>query len=814
MFFDLQFSEAKFLELLRDQVQRALPLIDEEFSGLVIDHLDVTSVAVDSLVPATIAIAVPGGTQNIQGNKVRIKIDITAKTTLLQNIINAGHLNGLASYLPFPVWVKADISASAKDGEIQLAIVPVEAGGLDADQNASLLAAVEPLVRALPLPNVAGKKLQVFNAGVTSHNGVIAIQAELTAPAGSSAGTWQSFFAGNFLPRPGDWSIVLPSALIVDITDQAITDAVKAIPKDEPNVEIVSLPATSWAGSGITSTATINSVDACPVFDSDIEADLNFFVTFSLDNGAIKVTVDVSWDLNDWDVFVCGAATVLVPGAVATLAAGAIFGPVGAIIAVIATIVLFIVGIVKISDEGHAKLSEGVSGIDPGAMNLHTVTKDNSHAVIEGSVKLGQFMLGMTPTSVTAVPAGLQIGGTLDVPEHKERSLHLVGQNGLGYDSGYSCSSYSWQVDQIEAQVGMTEPANYPVLAKAQMLTVPAGAYDAKIKLFSPVTGFSLTVHSNLPPDTGPDCELIIWTNSGVRYAKFAHLPKAPDPPSTEQLIKGKVDCMKQQLPGPKKWLEAHWLIDPPPYELVIDQVRMWDVIAGKLHPGVNVEVAVVGARGDVRTLAKMPAGANGQAAFRFLTKRGESIAVSAEHGMENMMLFRGGVTLEPVARFVPLSKATAATVSGTGAQARVHIDTATEALQFGMTGKLLGHAPLAAAKSLSLAPDLSEILGLQEIMAMPAATAMAARMNVVSETTKPIQAPLSLATIQAPTAFATRDTGKGLDERSTPERTNSRRARWYAEPWMKTPIRPGNLAARVEDGAVTVYQYMRKRVF
>jgi len=825
MFFDLQFSEEKFLELLTDQVQRALPLVDDAFNDpldpnekLVIDHLDVTGIESEGTVAASISIATPAGPTNINGNKVRIKINITAKLTTRQNAINAGHLNAPAIKRSFGIWVRADISASASAGQINLAIMPIEVGDVlnvlgDTDKQA-LLAKMPSLDRALPLPDVAGEPLNVSNAGITTHGGVIAILAELSAPSASTKTSWENFFNGLFVSRPGDWSIQLPPELIVGIVDRAITDAVDAIPKDDQSVEVVSEPSTSWAIDGVVSTATINAIDACPVFASDIEADLNFLVTFSLEGGAIKVTIDVSWDLNDWDVFVCGLATVVLPGAVVTLLAGAIFGPVGAVIAAVATIIVFIVALVKISDAAHGKLSDGVSGIDPGDMNLHTVSQDDDHAVIEGSVKLGQLMSGMTPTSVAATPTGLLISGTLDVPVHQERSLHIVGQNGFDWDAGYSCSSFSYGVDQIEASVGITEPANYPVLAKAEVLTQPATAYKPSVKLFAPVTGFSVTVHSNLPPATGPDCELLLWSNSGLRYAKFAHLPALPKPPSPEELIEAKIGCMKQSLPGPKQWLEAHWLIDPPPYETVLDRLHLWDVVTSKLEPGVNVEVAIVGARGDVRTIAKIPAGANGQAAFRFVTKHGQSIAVRAERGMEHMGLFRGGVALEPVARMVPYARALSATVSGVGNQARVQITTADEVMHFGIGGQFLGHEAIAVSKSLAAAADLRAAQQ-KVITALP--STMTNKAMALSAAGAPIGAMTHFAAEEAHVSGSLREVSTALFEGRRSEidlRPTSGRARWLAEPWMQTPIRVGNLAARIENGGVTVYQYVQKRVF
>lgn len=826
MFFDLQFSQAKFLEMLRDQVQRAVPLVtdtfDSPFGGdpLVIDHLDVNGVVSEGLKPATIVVAAPGGGANVNGNNIKIKINLTAKVTTRAQVISAGHLTPVGFLLPFALWVRAEISAKADQGAMVLVITPVQVGDdggqLTAANAQALLAKIPVLTRAIPLPDVAGQSMTVSNAGITLANGVVAILAEISAPTASTVSSWNSFYAGGFLPRGGDWSILLPADLIVNLVDKAITDAVDSFPDKDPSIEIVSEPDTSWLGAGVFSTATINAVDACPVLASDIEADLNFMVSFSLDGDKIKVSIDVSWDLSDWDVFRCGLATVVLPGAIITVVAGAIFGPIGAIVAAVLTIIAFIVALVKISDVAHGKLSDGVGDLDPGSFNLHTVTQDDDHAVIEGSVAMGGLMSGMVATSVVGTPTGLQIGGTMTVPPHQERSLHIVGQNGFSWDAGYSCSSFSWQVDQIDASVGITEPANYPVQAKVEMLTVPASAYKATLTMYAPVTGFGVSVHSSLAANVGPDCEMLLWSNSGVRYAKFSHLPAEPEAPSAQQLIEAKIGCMKFAPQGPKKWLEAHWLVDPPPYDKVIEQIHMWDIVAGKLQAGTLVQVAIMGPRGDLREIAAMKAGSNGQAAFRFTTTRNQSVAVFAEHGMETMSLFRAGADLEVVAQLTPLSPALSATIFGTGANAQVHITTATETVKFGLDGRTLGAA---AIKGLS--PSLLGQLALEDLslaaLVETGADKLGGAIHALS-LKRPVEGDVALKQRHVSSLPAAAHGDSAVTLRPSPvtglRPDGGRTARWYAEPWMKSPIRVGNLAARLHKGTVTVYRYRKMRMF
>src|SRR5437762_2271125 len=111
MFFDLQFSESKFLELLTDQVQRALPLVTDEFDDpligqkVLIDHLDVSSVEIDDRPAKKVMIASPSGPVQINGTLLRLKINITAFLVTRAKVIAAGHL-GVPSFDTFGLWVK------------------------------------------------------------------------------------------------------------------------------------------------------------------------------------------------------------------------------------------------------------------------------------------------------------------------------------------------------------------------------------------------------------------------------------------------------------------------------------------------------------------------------------------------------------------------------------------------------------------------------------------------------------------------------------------------------------------------------------
>lgn len=831
MFFDLQFSQAKFLELLQDQIQRALPLITDEFDNpigsgkLLVDHLECNSVTIDDMPSKTITINGPNGPTTINGNVVKMKIDVDVMLTTREKAIAAGHF-GIPELQKFGLWVKAEISAkAATNGDIKLSVQPIELGAvldvLTPKQKADLLAKMPSVDQTIALPEVAGHPMKATNAGLTLHNNVVAVRAELSAPDANTKSAWTSFYAGNLPVLGGEWAIQLPPELLVEVTDDALTEAIDSLPTKDPSLEVISEPSTSWGVTGPISHATLNAVDACPVGASDIEFDLNFAVGFSLHQGNIRVTITVTWDLNDWDVFRCAAATVLLPGAIITAIAGIVLGPVGAIVAAVLSIIGFIIAIVAISDKAHGNLSSHVGDIDPGDMNLQTVEKDNSHAVIQGEIALGTLLPGMTPTVVTGTPFGLLLAGTLAVPAHKERSLEKVAQTPFEWGGGYSCSKGMWAPEQWDAKISFGDPAHYPLSCSVEVLTNPPSTYVIAPTWPSSFGYTTVDAHSTVTDGTGPDCELLIHTNSGTRYANLGHLAKQPAPPSPEQLLQDKIACFKSKLPGPKKWLEAIWLVDPPPYERIAE-LNVWDLVASQLTTGTLVEAAIVDRAGRARTVATMQADRRGQAAFRMVTGPGEHVAVSAKSG--SMRLWAAGAAAQQVARFIPHTSAVDAVMVGSGASARVALATRDHVLVLGLDGTSLGRALIPGVKHVVAtgtriaAHDGARVVSMNVSRAAPAPHAAPVPLSFVLAPTRSWIAGQEIIGLDARggTITATmRDGGKVvLDRHLSPIAAPQRGERWLAEPWLAAPIRVGTLVARVEKGAVAVYRYRSTAVF
>jgi hypothetical protein len=328
---------------------------------------------------------------------------------------------------------------------------------------------------------------------------------------------------------------------------------------------------------------------------------------------------------------------------------------------------------------------------------------------------------------------------------------------------------------------------------------------------------------------TAPNCEILIHTNSGVRYANLGHLAKEPAPPSGPQLAKDKLECFKQKLPGIKKWLEAIWLVDPAPDD-VIHEINVWDVVASKVAVGANVELAVVDARGHARTAGMTMADARGLAEFRIATGKGEHLALSTASG--EMKLWAAGAAAHEVARFVPRTRVVDAALVGSGAHARVALATSDQVLVLGLDGKTFGRASIPGVKQVvAIGSHIAAHDGAR-VVAMrvsPAALAMrGGALHVPAPHTAPLAFTLAptrtwtagseiarLAAHGSTLTATLRDgTTVALDRALRTAAPTRRAGRWFAEPWLQAPMRVGTMVARVEDGAVAVYRYRATAVF
>lgn len=836
MFFDLHFKKDKFLELLRDQIQRALPLVTDEFASpvggdpLVIDHLDVASVvAADAPPAATVTLQGPSGDVEIDTTAVEVLVGVNADLTTKANAIAAGHLGTpVIEFNNFAFEVTVHLSAGVDtDGSILLLADPVGIrdilGLLDDATLAALLDMLPSFSRPISLPDVAGTPLTATNAGLVLDGEVIALRAELTDPTNGSINAWESWFGGSLgFSTDDDWSVMIPKGLLVDVVDDAITDAVNSFPEADPSIEVVSAPSTTWSVLGASSTATINAVDACPAFDIDIEVDLNFSVRFTLASCGLRVKITVEWDLDDLDVFACGAALVLIPGAIITVLAGVLGGPVGAIIAAVVTIITLIVALVEISDEAHGQLSEGVGDIDPGDLDLQVIENDDEHAVIQGCVPLDLTLPGMEVTGVLTTAAGLLVRGMLDVPAHHDRTLAATGESGFGWDAGYSCSSHSYEIDQIGAQLRIGDPNHQPVAAEVTLLTEP-DAYtiswqawsfaDPAGGWFSP--GLTIEAISHLDANEPPDCEILVHTNSGIRYANLGRIHTKPQPPSPDKLILLRVNCFKPKLPGPKKWLEAQWLIDPPPFEHVQDSVRVWELVASGVGAGLPVELATIEeGEEEAIVMTTMSASHSGSVSFRVATGPAEHVAVAVSRKSRDATLHVAGASLEVIGRYTPRRGLIDATLLGSGPGAVVALGTRDHVLLFGLDGGLQRDLRVPGVRSLAALGSRLYALDHQGVVALDA------RSGALRADERRWQGRGELVGLSAEAHQLVIRRADGarvvVDRDLQPARQAHRRTNgeWISERWLRGPVRSGRLFVRALDGEATVYRCAQRQLF
>lgn len=832
MFLDLQFQTSKFLDLLQDQIQRSLPLITDEFDSplggapLLIEHLDVASVTADTAPPATtVTISGPEESTDIDTEAVRFVVRVGAFLTTRENVIAAGHLGVPEVVFRFDFDVDVDLSAHVgAGGALVLDAVPSALRPvldlLDDATIADLLRRLPSLRRPISLPDIAGRRLEATNAGLVSAAGTVALRVELGEPTAASVSAWRSWFGGS-LPSTtsGEWAIFIPRELLVEIVDAAITNAVTALAEGDPDVEVSDLPTTSWSAAGAESVAAINAIDACPAFDLDIEADLLFSVRFALADGRIQLTIRLEWDLVDSDVLACGTALVLLLGGGIAGLAGLIGGPIAAAVAGGLAIVGWIISFVVISDEAHASLSRGTRATAPGGFGLEVVENDDEHAVFRGHVPLSLPLPGMGIASITTTTQGLEIAGTLAVPGHFERTLAGSVRRAFGWDARYSCSSRTFVIDPLEAQLGLGDPNRQPLEAAVTVLNRPAD-FTVRRNMWSfpsaaggsVRTGVTVEVHSHLEPGLAIACELLVHTTSGIRYANLGWLPARPRAPGASELVRLRAACFKSKLPGPKRWLEANWRIREPRDRR---SARMWEVVVSGAGANRPVELATVGEQGDPSLVAGVRSSKSGVARFRLVTAPDRHVAVAVGPNSKNVQIIVAGSLLEETARFAPSGALLAAVVvEPRAAQALIAVAVAHSVLLFDVDAKLRQDLQMPHVRGLAALGPLLYALDIDGIglidTGLPGVKPAMRRWTSKTE----------LASLRVEGHLLRVDPldGKALyldrDLHETRQTAKRSANTWTAAPWMSGSVREDRLFLAATASEAIVYRCMRRRLF
>ncbi len=514
--------------------------------------------------------------------------------------------------------------------------------------------------------------------------------------------------AGTLLSAPlvdhragSSWAIFISKGALTAATRDSLQQQMKAnLPSD---IQIEDPAVASWKKEngkwGISLSIGLLAIDKCPALigdavDVSVEVDARLDMTINLDKKTLDTKFHLSHDVSDWDTFRCilqnffsGIFVSMVPDGLVQVF-GVLFETLFVPFALPALIDILAGGAVAGQTiDGFKKQVTPDQGDDATythSMPLPSIPKtaiqdavvDSSGVVVRGAAPL--IMPGVH--TVTVKPGAV---------------------SGAWY-SDFSCNTYQWDTTYECDPVTVTD--TFSILG--QTINNP------HVNIFStsearPASRWLCSKTENGPvglaeveaigdPAQGTTGTLYIHSSGGLTAVPIKKVSTPPTPPSGLQLAAMKADCQK----AGKKWngpggFDLHWLIDPPPYESIVETLREWLVQVSSLPAGSRLDLTTVGA-GLAQRLSV--AGARGATSLNMITSATQTLhaAIGGSQALEVVMGQRMLLARATADLGAPIQ---ALTLAGNGQVAAL---TADRVAVFGRHGSLLSNHPSPGATGLA----------------------------------------------------------------------------------------------------------------
>ncbi|WP_437275222.1 hypothetical protein WME90_28715 [Sorangium sp. So ce375] len=585
----------------------------------VIDHVEITSPPTFHRVPNPYkAVTTQNGGSVVSGAyDVHIHQSVTLFPVGLAELESSGESPTQGSLTPVITLILRIGFGLNEQGSAAYRIeyVDVDLGDLGsfltAEEAANVVAAIDAVVipigttpwETLPVTDLAQKlqtTLVATNVGVALGGSiddpggqVVIFRIELNGPDPTIA-TWNAFYAADFdgaLSAGLDWQVWVDKEIVLSSFNSRIHSQLRQANEEGAFVPSSALPYATWdpsvpkvsvAFSGEVPHACNAVVIAIPI-PVDVDVDVIMDISFQIPApNRLQITGKVYWDANDAEVFVCAVS-------------GLLFWP-------IVSLWMYVDG-KNVHCPGGAPpcLDLGITGtlVTPIGVFIGILTSPGSYKpadlVIDGFQEVDktdanmefrqtfdnfELINGMSLTHVGGTESSLQLGGTFvpaAVALHAEHTL------------GVSTSKFAWAYQDpcespklvVSAQIDLhaSDGVGIPRICTVSVLDDPANQY----KQFLSVGAQSISIEIPAAKvkqaflNAPYPCKVLIQTSMGARILTidaFAALSDAEKQKMDMELTKTRIEKCRRWIPifwG--KHFNPRWLIDPPPYERVVEQL-------------------------------------------------------------------------------------------------------------------------------------------------------------------------------------------------------------------------------------------------
>ena len=384
------------------------------------------------------------------------------------------------------------------------------------------------------------------------------------------------------IPPVADWTLVSPGSLIADQFVAGLAAAVDDVVKPDPTVYGHGALASGGYGippflgvPAVTASAVIVAIDACPVFNVDIDVELHLVATFTTNGPNLDVTLRLTWDAHSaWCQF--ADFFVLTP-----------FAPF--VIAHVAT---------QQANEAILGKAKAFSGFKEIARDDHSVTFLQHRFLDVPSLLVVQ--------ASHFDEIGLVVSGGL-APLQSGQALHgwsVPATSSLDVDCGARRVSIAFNGAQV-GLVDFTRTGGAPVLFAQETSFDPPGAWVAVpvrsndalellVEFADPPTG-------RLPAGTATSA--YVMTDCGLRWVDLGVIPVDHASPTLGDVTEMISHCMAKSAGWKERVLSVRWL--PRPVGDLRDRpaIRQWMLGWESLPRSVRLEFVAVNRDGAERSL-------------------------------------------------------------------------------------------------------------------------------------------------------------------------------------------------------------------
>ena len=561
---EIQFRENIFFDVLRAQIVR-MDIPRSFFPELGPDRL------IERIEPGQVGFADPndppvGGQRD---GEVLFKVSFQLHHTSFAAARAAGSLKSPATrHIDCIFWIK--ISGSAPS-----ALVWTIAGAIVSGQ----FRPVPPIGGVLPL---GGLDVPVLDLQAMAGDGVVAFR--LGTKAGDELlGPVENRLAG------ADWGQFIQGQVFADQLAETINTAVQdaTAGSSDPVLEIDYLASGIWTNliGGILSPpdawgalagVEIVAVDAIPVINTDVPVRITASTQITADVLLHKLVLRTTINWHAHDFITTGSG-----------------------------------GLITVVED---EVSKGILSKLKAPPGQQEVERGDNYIVYRSSLDIFQ---PKTPLFITNVQQasidgnGLRATGKLTVFPAPSATFSLDAQR---WASGIDCSTKSWKTEFHPPVVHIFCPDRFFVLQiRSYPIVDPAGFWIPTFGTTGVGTGIETRDIEFKPPfpmkPDGAISSAYIDTNLGVRWVDLGAVPAKPAPVSNDP-FKLESQAISQCMAISDLWgmgvMNLDWLSDPPDYELGLDPLREWTIVADDIIDLERIELAAISPNGT-RRLASPP---------------------------------------------------------------------------------------------------------------------------------------------------------------------------------------------------------------